>query len=156
MSIRLKQACIVFVVAFAAAQLGRPDRTNPPTDPRFTIQADVGTASELTAVLERSCRDCHSNETVWPRYANVAPVSWLMASAVSKGRQAVNFSEWGTYSPDVQRTLLSASCQDVSSGKMPGVYTLVRPETKLSSQDIKTICEAVRQAPTRTLAGGPK
>jgi hypothetical protein len=104
--------------------------------------------------LERSCSDCHSNETVWPAAARIAPVSWLMASGVAKGRKAVNFSEWSTYPPELQHRLLDASCQDVAGGKMPGLYTLVRPETRLSPKDIETICTAARQADARTLAGG--
>jgi mono/diheme cytochrome c family protein len=147
---RLKHAAIVIVVLFAAAQLVRPDRTNPPTDTGRTIQAQVGTASALAAVLDRSCRDCHSNTTVWPSVAQVAPLSWLMARAVAEGRKAVNFSEWGGYPLAAQRTLLSASCEDVSSGKMPGPYTLVRPETKLSPQDVETICAASRQIAANT------
>ena len=146
MSRRLKQAAVVFVVVFAAAQLFRPERANPATDATRTIQAHVGTTSELAAVLDRSCRDCHSNNTVWPWYTQIVPLSWLMASGVAEGRKAVNFSEWASYPPDVQRTLLSVSCQDATSGKMPGPYTLVRPETKLSRQDIETICAAARQA----------
>lgn len=69
-----------------------------------------------------------------------------MAYGVTEGRKAVNFSEWAAYPPEVQRTLLSASCQDVSDGKMPGPYTLLHPETRLSAQDIETICAAARQA----------
>ena len=67
-----------------------------------------------------------------------------MSYGVTKGRQAVNFSEWAGYPPDVRRTLLAASCQDVSAGKMPGLYTLLRPETRLSAQDVETICAAAR------------
>ena len=136
---RLMQATLVFVIVFAAAQLIRPERANPATDAAHTIQAHAGTTSELAAVLDRSCRDCHSNNTVWPRYTQIAPLSWLMARGVAEGRKAVNFSEWASYPPDVQRMLLSVSCQDATSGKMPGPYTFVRPETKLSSQDIETI-----------------
>jgi hypothetical protein len=147
---------VAVVVVFAAAQLVRPTRANPPTDPGKTIQAHMGTTSGLSAVLDRSCRDCHSNATVWPWYTQVAPVSWLMASGVARGRSAVNFSAWGSYSPDVRRTLLSASCQDVSSGKMPGVYALVRPETRLSPQDIATVCTAARLAETQARTGGTK
>jgi len=145
---RLKQAALVFIIAFAAIQLIRPDRTNPPIDTSRTIQAHEG-MSGLAPVLDRSCGDCHSNATVWPWYTQVAPVSWLMAAGVREGRNAVNFSEWGTYSPAQQRTLLDASCEDVSSGKMPGPYTLLRPETKLSPHDIEAICSAVRQAAPR-------
>lgn len=156
MSTRLKRTFVVFIVVFAATQFIRPDRANPATDPSRAIQAHVGAASGLPAILDRSCRDCHSNDTVWPSYTQISPVSWLMAYGVSKGRQAVNFSEWGAYPPDVRRGLLWASCQDVSSGKMPGVYALLRPETRLSSQDIETICMAARQGDARTLAGDSK
>ena len=113
----------------------------------------MGTASGLVAVLEGACSD-HSNATVWPWHTRVAPVSWLMAQAVKEGRQAVNFSEWAAYSPDQQRTLLAVSCDDATSGKMPGPYTLVRPKTRLSPQDVETICLAARQAETNTVDGG--
>jgi hypothetical protein len=140
---RLKQAAVVLVVGFAAAQLVRPDRANPPIDATRTIQAHAAT-SGLAAVLDRSCRDCHSNATVWPGYAQVAPLSWLMAYAVTKGRKAVNFSEWAVYSPEQQQLLLSGSCDDATSGKMPGPYTFFKPETRLSAPDIQTICAAAR------------
>src|SRR5262245_5785963 len=146
MSRRLKQAAVVFVVIFAAAQLVRPERANPPTDASRTIQAQVGTASGVVAILDRSCRDCHSNATVWPWYAQVAPLSWLMARGVAEGRKAVNFSEWGAYPPNQQRALLSASCDDASTGRMPGPWTLLHPEARLSSQDVETICAAARHA----------
>lgn len=139
---RLKQAAVVFVVVCAAAQLVRPERANPATDASRTIQAHVGTASGLVAVLARACRDCHSNATVWPWYTQIAPLSWLMAYGVREGRNAVNFSEWAAYPPERQRQLLIESCRDASAGKMPGSYTLLHPETRLSAQDIETICAA--------------
>src|SRR5436190_10983733 len=139
---RLTQIALVLLALFAAAQLVRPARTNPPTDPRHTIGAQVGTISPLVPVLDRSCRDCHSNATVWPWYTEVAPPSWLMARGVSEGRKAVNFSEWSTYSPSQQRTLLAASCDDASNGRMPGPWTLLHPEARLSPRDIETICAA--------------
>ena len=139
---RVTQVAVVLVAIFAAAQLVRPARANPPTDPRRTIGAFVGTTSALAAVLDRSCRDCHSNATEWPWYTDVAPLSWLMARGVAEGRKAVNFSEWGAYSPQQQRTLLAASCDDVSSGRMPGLWTLLHPEARLSSTDVETICLA--------------
>jgi len=145
MSRRLTQATVVFVVIFAGAQLVRPDRANPPTDPSRTIQAHTG-ASGLAAVLDRSCRDCHTNLTVWPWYTQIAPVSWLMAYGVAKGRNAVNFSEWAAYSPEEQRIRLEVSCADVKNGKMPGLYTWLRPETRLSARDVETICVAAQQA----------
>ena len=154
MSRRLKQAAVLFLIGFAAAQLVRPDRSNPATDASRTIQAHMGTAGGLVAVLDRSCGECHSNTTVWPWYTQIAPVSWLMAYGVAEGRKAVNFSEWGAYPPEVQRMLLVASCQDASEGKMPGPYTLLRPEARLSTSDVETICAAARQAEAEQAAGG--
>src|SRR5215475_4963188 len=148
---RLVQATVLVVVLFAAAQLVRPERTNPTTDPSRTIRAHVADTSQLPAVLDRACGECHSNNTVWPSYAQIAPLSWVLARAVAEGRSAVNYSEWGTYSPGQQRTLLAASCDDAQTGKMPGgAWTLLHPEARLSSQDIETICAASRQAETNT------
>src|SRR5262245_19652574 len=147
MSRPLKLAAVVFVV-FAAAQLIRPERANPATDASRTIQAHAGSTSGLVAVLDRACSDCHSNRTVWPWYSEIAPMSWLMAYGVREGRKAVNFSEWAAYPPEQQRKLLVESCQDASAGKMPGPYTLLHPEVRLSAQDVETICAAARQAET--------
>jgi hypothetical protein len=152
MSRRLKQAALVFVVLLAAAQVVRPSRATLPTDPARTIQAHETTRG-LAAVLDRSCGDCHSNNATPSRwYTEVAPLSWLMAYAVTKGRNVVNFSEWASYSPEQQRILLSLSCQDASEGKMPGAYVRFRSDTRLSAQDVATICAAARQPDAR--AGG--
>ena len=146
MSRRLKQFAVVLVVVFAGAQFVRPARVNPPIDPTRTIQAHIGTTTELVSILNRSCGDCHSNATVWPWYTRVAPVSWVMARTVAEGRKAVNFSEWNAYSLNQQRALLAASCDDAAAGRMPGPWTRLHPETRLSSQDIEAICAAGRQA----------
>ena len=145
MSRRLKEAAVIFVVVLAAAQFIRPDRTNPATDAGRTIGAHVGTGSELVAVLDRACSDCHSNATVWPWYTEIAPLSWLMAYSVKEGRTAVNFSEWAAYPPERQGKLLAESCQDVTAGKMPGPYALLHPEMRLSPRDVETICVAARR-----------
>lgn len=141
---RLKQAGLVLVVALAAAQLVRPERASPPTDPGRRIQAHVTTGG-LTIVLNRACGDCHSNATMRGWYTQVAPVSWLMAHGVKEARAVVNFSEWSAYSPEQQQDLLAASCQDASEGRMPGAYTMLRPDTRLSPQDVETICAAARR-----------
>ena len=153
MSRRMKKAAIVFVAVFAAAQLVRPERANPMTDVSRTIQAQIGTASGLAAILDRSCSDCHSNRTVWPWYTQIAPLSWAMAYGVKEGRKPVNFSEWDRYQPELQQMLLVASCQDAKNGKMPGSYTWLHPKIRLSSQDVETICAAARPAESAADSG---
>lgn len=139
---RLIRVVVVLVAVFAAAQLVRPERANPTTEPSRTIAAHPGTPGELVAVLDRACNDCHSNNTIWPWYTEIAPASWLMAYTVAEGRKAVNFSDWAAYEPTRQHTLLVESCQDASTGKMPGPYTVLHPEMRLSAGDIATICAA--------------
>jgi hypothetical protein len=154
MSKRLKQAALVFVVVLAAAQLVRPGRANPPTDPSRTIQAQVGTASGLATVLDRSCGDCHSSATAWSSwYTQVAPLSWLMAHEVAAGREAVNFSDWAAYSPAQQQKLLALSCDDAKNDKMPGPYTFFKPEARLSPEDVETICRTSRQTEAKATEG---
>ena len=142
---RLTRAVLAVVILFALAQFIRPEQANPPIVPDRTIQAHVSATSELVPVLNRSCGDCHSYATEWRWYAQVAPLSWAMAYAVNHGRQAVNFSEWSVYSAEQRQALLAASCYDAHAGKMPGAYTLFRSDTRLSAQDVETICSASRQ-----------
>jgi len=145
MSRRLKQLAVVFIIVFAAAQLVRPARANPATDPSHTIEAVLGPESALPPILDRACGDCHANNTTSSWYTRVAPLSWLMARSVAEGRRVVNFSEWSGYPPEVQDALLSASCAAATSGKMPGPYVVFRPAAKLSPRDIETICAAAGQ-----------
>lgn len=141
---RLLRAGGLFVVLFALAQLIRPERANPPTDPARAFAAHAGATAEVTAILDRSCGDCHSNNTEWRWYSKVAPTSWLMARAVSHGRQVVNFSEWASYPPETQRTLLTRSCETAAAGKMPGPYAWVQPGSRLSPRDIEALCAAAK------------
>lgn len=149
MSRRLKKVglavVVVLIVVLAAAQMVRPERTNPKIDFAHTLQAQPGASSGLVAVVDRSCGDCHSNGTVWARYTNIAPVSWVITRGVTEGRKALNFSEWGAYPREKQQELLTASCRDATNGTMPmSVYLMLRPEARLSAQDVATICAASR------------
>src|SRR5262249_54753184 len=136
---------VAVVVAVAGAQLIRPNRTNPAVDASRTFAAQMGPTSGVVDAVDRACRDCHSNETTWPWYRQVAPLSWVMARAVAEGRQVVNFSEWAAYSRDQQRMLLAASCHAASEGTMPGgAWTMLHPEARLAPGDIETICSAAR------------
>ncbi len=146
MSRQAKWAAVVFVVVVAACQLGRPQRASPAADSSRTIEAQVGTASGLVAVLDRACGECHSNVTTGSWYSRIPPVSWLMSHGAAEARKAVDFSAWAAYPPEQQRQLLVESCRDVSEGKMPGrAYTLLRPEAQLSPDDVETICAAARR-----------
>jgi cytochrome c551/c552 len=133
---------IVLVVLFLVIQFIRPARTNPPVDESQTIFARTQMTPQVAAILERSCRDCHSNKTVWPWYTNVAPISWWLTNHVNEGRQNLNLSEWGTLDRDRQDRKLRQICDEVSDGVMPlSSYLPMHPQARLSDQDKKTLCD---------------
>jgi cytochrome c551/c552 len=138
----LKIAAILLVVLVVGIQAIRPARTNPAIDESQTINARTQITPEVASILDRSCRDCHSNKTVWPWYTNVAPVSWWLSNHVSDGRRSLNMSEWGKLPNDRQERKLRQICDEVQDGIMPlSSYTPMHPSAKLSDQDKKTICD---------------
>ncbi len=126
----LRRGVIVLALALVGAQAFRIDRTNPP------VTGDVGAPAEVAALLRRACYDCHSNETVWPWYARVAPASWLLASDVREGRGDLNFSTWTAYGVKKQVKKLQKTAEEVGEGDMPPWdYALMHPEARLTDAE---------------------
>jgi len=139
---RLLKITIAVVACIAAGiQLIRPARTNPVSDPAAGLAARVGVPTEVTAILDRSCRDCHSNDTRWPWYSNVAPVSWWVIDHVNHGRSHFNFSEWAKYNSEEQRKLLKQSCELTRKGAMPLPSYLRMHAAALTAEDIQALCK---------------
>ncbi len=135
-------------ILFVVAQVIVPAKTNPPTNPSQTLKAVRPDAAAAVAVMERSCRDCHSNETFWPWYSSVAPVSWLVARDVNEGRKELNISEFGTYEPKKQQHKLEEACDQVKQGEMPmWIYTIQHADAKLQPGDVEAICAASAAKP---------
>lgn len=136
----LKWTVIVLAAAFVVIQLIRPARTNPAIDSSKAIQSHVQVPANVDAILKRACNDCHSNETQWPWYSNVAPVSWLVISDVNDGRRHLNFSEWGNYDARRADHKLDEIEDEVEHGAMPlPIYVSMHPEAKMSDEDRKII-----------------
>lgn len=131
----------VFVV-FVGIQFIRPEKTNPPVDSSNTIQALTNIPQAVSAILGRSCRDCHSHNTVWPLHSYVAPVSWLVAHDVNRGRRNFNYSDWNQYNAFESIVLLNKICLEVKEGEMPPKrYLLVHRDARLTTEDIQALCQ---------------
>ena len=97
--------------------------------------------SDAGKVLAQACGNCHSNQTEWPWYSHVAPLSWWIQSHVGKGREELNFSKWTDYSPRQRRAKLDSICGLISTGRMPPwSYTMLHPEARLTAKEKKSVC----------------
>ena len=137
----VRKAVLWLVGLFVVAQVVILAKTNPPVDSSKSLRALRPASTAAVAVMERSCRDCHSNETTWPWYSYVAPVSWLVTHDVNAGRRELNMSEFGTYDAAKQQRKLEQACDEVKQGEMPlWIYTLQHADAKLQPGDVETIC----------------
>jgi hypothetical protein len=130
----LKWIVIVLVVVFVAIQFVPVDRENPLGGKPFVAPPAV------MAMTKRSCFDCHSNETVWPWYAYIAPVSWLVAHDVEEGRRKVNLSLFADMSDQKRAAKADEMAEEAEQGEMPPAqYLLMHSDAKLSAEDVKAL-----------------
>ena len=124
------------VAVFALIQLipyGH-DHANPPA-----TKEPAWNSPETRALVHRACFDCHSNETTWPWYSNVAPVSWLVQRDVNGGRSHLNFTEW-----DKPQRHAKDIAQEVKSGDMPPWFYLpMHPNARLSDADRQALIDGM-------------
>ena len=100
--------------------------TNPPV-----VKEPNWNSPETRQITQKACFDCHSNETIWPWYSNIAPMSWLVQRDVDVARSRMNFSDWGRISVEVGEII-----EIVSEGEMPPFqYLLMHPGARFSEQE---------------------
>lgn len=137
-----KWGLIVGAVVLVAIQLVPVDRSNPP------VEADLDAPQAVKSVLRTACYDCHSNETHWPWYSYVAPVSWLVAHDIEEARGEFSFSGWGQMDPRKQAELRAEIWHEVEEGEMPlAIYRLMHSEARLSPDQLDTLRAWARSAP---------
>ena len=132
-----RAAAILFLVGVLGLLLiqlvpyGR-DHTNP-----AVVSEPAWDSAATRAYAVTACFDCHSNETVWPWYSNIAPMSWLVQRDVDEGRRHLNLSTWAPGQGSQMAAMLS-------SGKMPPFqYQLAHPEARLSESDKAAFIEGL-------------
>lgn len=135
-------AVVLFVLlqVFSIGTLS--SQTNPPV-----VQEPAWDSPQTRQLAERACFDCHSNETVWPLYGKVAPVSWLITRDVVDGRRHVNFSEWNTYAEEAEEF-----AEVIQEGEMPmAIFLPLHPEARLTDAEKQQLIDGLRA----TVAASP-
>ena len=133
----MKRSTTVAVAALAglvAIQLVPVEQANPP------VETEVDAPDDVRAILERSCYDCHSNETRWPWYSRIAPLSWVVAYDVEEGREHLNFSAWNRLDAGERAEAIEEVWEEVEEGEMPlWFYLPLHPEARLSPDDMERL-----------------
>lgn len=139
---KLKIIALVLFAVLLAAQIFRPDRTNPPVVEGETLEASAQVPENVEAILARSCNDCHANKTIYPWYSNLTPVNFFLARHIDEGRRNLNFSVWNTYEKSRKRRKLDQICEQVTEKAMPlPSYLWIHLNAKLSDDDRKILCD---------------
>jgi hypothetical protein len=132
-------ALLAVGVAAFAAQLLTVERVNP-TPPVSLANGDKAAPAQVEALLTRACYDCHSNQTRWPWYSRIAPMSWLVARDVALGRKELNFSEWGSYYSQTRKRKLQWMGRVLRERSMPPwAYRLMHPGARLTAAERATL-----------------
>lgn len=133
---------IVFwsLVVFALIQFVPIDRTNKPVDHKVNFIDAKKTPEKIGKLIKGACYDCHSNETVYPKYSYIAPISWSIKSHVNEGREHLNFSIWQTYNSDLKVSMLNSIIPTLQSKTMPMPgYIVYHKEANLSEAERKLL-----------------
>jgi len=139
----MKKLLIILILVFVGIQF---IPMNVPADLPVKDGDTIKASTEVQAILERSCFDCHSSHTKFPWYSNVAPVSWFTKLHVKKAREKLNFSTWASYDDEKKLKYLEKLPKAIKS-KMPmPSYLIMHSEAKLSDKDKKAISDWATEA----------
>ena len=124
---------LVFFIIIQLIPFGR-QHSNPPV-----IQEPKWDSPQTRELAQRACFDCHSNETVWLWYSNIAPVSWLVQRDVNEGREKLNFSDWG------RAREKDEIIEVIQEGEMPmPIYLIMHPEARLSAAEKEALISGLQ------------
>ena len=137
---------VVLLVAFVGIQFIPTNRNHseevPPSD--FMLVKNV--PAEVKSILMISCYDCHSNNTHYPWYQKVQPVSWYLEGHIEDGKEELNFSDFGSYSDRMQKAKMRSIISQVEDGKMPlPSYTLLHPEAELTAEEKQLLVKWIEE-----------
>ncbi len=127
---------IVLLGLIQLLPIGR-DHTNP-----AVVSEPQWSSPEARALAKEHCFQCHSNETEWPWYSNIAPASWLIQFDVNEGRDKFNFSNWNTNSEE-----LDELTEVIQEGEMPPIqYWIFHPNSHLNDQQKQELIDALNSS----------
>ncbi|MCF0074724.1 heme-binding domain-containing protein [Dyadobacter sp. CY261] len=139
----------ILFTSFVVLQVNSPTIANPP------VTSEFHGPEEVTAILKRSCYDCHSNETNLRWYDKIAPFSYKVAADVEEARKRFNFSEWDSIPKGDQEGKLWYIVNMIDAGRMPlPEYTATHPSAKVSPAELGILKKYVTEISRKHYATG--
>lgn len=141
-----KKVLLVILIIFIGIQFFKPVRNLSDTISNNDITKHYFIPEQITGILQRSCNDCHSNNTIYPWYANVQPVAWWLQNHINEGKRSLNFSEFGSYTPRKQDKKMEEFIETINKDEMPlNSYLWIHHDAKLSADDKKALVDWAKQ-----------
>lgn len=137
---KTKKGLIVLLSLLVVIQFVQPARNQSVQASTSGIATIINVPENVQAILQRSCYDCHSNNTRYPWYAAIQPGSWWMASHIDEAKEELNFDDFASYSKRRQLSKLKAIQGSIEDESMPlPAYTIIHRDANLSQQDQKLL-----------------
>jgi len=136
----IKYILIVLLVAVVVMQFIKPDKNLGGLESIANFKADTNASEEVLSIFKTHCFDCHSNQTKYPWYAEIAPVSYWLAAHVDEGKDEFNMSNWNSYSVKKKDHKLKEIIDVLEEDEMPLFsYTLIHGD--ISEKDKELIID---------------
>jgi len=137
-------------------QFFHPEKNNSEVDAAGDLIQVASPPDQIAILLKHACYDCHSNQTVYPWYGRVSPVSWFMQRHIRKGRDKMNLSEYGTGEKSEGIGLLVKICEVMDDGTMPlKSYQSLHKESRLTQEERSLICNWADNEAMRMIRNWP-
>jgi len=141
-----KKILYVIVAIIVIIQFFRIDKTNPEVIAENDFVTITNPPEEVTTILKTACYDCHSNESKYPWYTNVAPISWWVKHHIDEGREELNFSNWKTFKAKKKDHKLEELIEEVEEGEMPlDEYTWTHADAQLTEEQKHVLVNWVKE-----------
>ena len=132
----IKKISIGLIAVLVIIQFFRIDKTNPVIIQENDFITITNPPENVSVILKTSCYDCHSNETKYPWYTNISPLSWWIKDHINEGREELNFSEWGTFKEKRKNHKLEECIELIDEDEMPlSSYLITHGDAKLTADD---------------------
>lgn len=137
----VKLAVPGLVAVLIILQFFQPERNNAPPDPEFDMLSLVSPMEQVSELIRNACYDCHSNQTVYPWYSKISPVSWYLSKHIQKGKEDLNFSAYGQLDKADKIGVFTDIYDAMDAGTMPlRSYTLLHEDARLTEEERALLC----------------